>query len=97
MTSIWIKVLKSYEKAPRDVLTHGGRKYFYVYAEKGDVYVESGRMHKNASKISVRRRLDKENLEEIYENYVEGAKPSEILDITYNSVYWFGIFRDLGL
>lgn len=97
MTHIWNKILDSYSKNPRDILTFGKRKYFYVYTEKDDIYIESGREHINASKITVRRKLDKENLEFIYSKYKAGSKPSEVLDITYNSVYWFGIFYDLKL
>ena len=97
MTHIWNKILDSYSKNPRDILTFGKRKYFYVYTEKDDIYIESGREHINSSKITVRRKLDKENLEFIYSKYKAGSKPSEVLDITYNSVYWFGIFYDLKL
>ena len=97
MKDIWNKIVESFSKNPRDVLTFGKRKYFYVYAEKDDVYVESGREHRNASKIKVRRKLDSVNLEAIYAAYKSGSKPSETLDMTYNSVYWMGIFRDLDL
>jgi len=97
MTELWNKITESYIKEPRDVLTFGKRKYFYVYVDNNDLYVESGREHKNASDIKVRRKLDNENIESIYEAYKSGIKPGKIIDITYNSVYWFGIFRDLML
>ena len=97
MINVWNEIVTSYSKNPRDVLTFGKRKYFYVYEKDGDVYIESGRNHENASEIKTRRMLDKSNLENVYEKYKSGVKPSKILDITFNSVYWFGIFRDLGL
>lgn len=97
MKDIWNLIVKSYYANPRDVLTFGGRKYFYVYVEHGEVYLESGRNHSNSSDITSRRKLDKENLLTIYIEYKSGAKPNDILNITYNSVYWFGIFKDLKL
>ena len=97
MTHIWNEILNSFSKKPRDVLTFGKRKYFYVYTEGTDVYLESGREHKNASEIKGRRQLDKNNLQVVYEQYKLGSKPSEVADVTYNSVYWMGIFRDLDL
>lgn len=97
MNKVWNEILSSFSENPRDVLTYGKRKYFYVYAENGDLYVESGRSHSNASEIKIRRRLDKENFDDIYEEYKSGSKPSDIVELTYNSVYWMGIFRELGL
>ena len=97
MTEVWNLIADSYSKNPRDVLTYGKRKYFFVYVEENDIYIESGRTHKNASDIKTRRKIDKSNAETIYAAYKAGSKPSELLNVTYNSVYWFGIFRDLGL
>ena len=95
--TIWNIIVESFSETPRDVLTYGRRKYFYVFVENDDVYIESGREHKNISNIKVRRKLDSQNFDEVYEKYKSGAKPSEILNITYNSAYWFGIFRELNL
>lgn len=97
MKRLWNRILDSYKQLPRDVLTAGGRKYFFAYTENDDIYVESGREHQNASSIKARRRLDKENLAEIYEIYTSGEKASRITDITFNSVYWYGIFKDLDI
>ena len=97
MNNIWNKIVKDYKDDPRDVLTAGGRKYFYVYAEGNEVFIESGRTHSNASKISSRRRLDKESLDVVYNKYKTGARPKNLQDDTFNSVYWLGIFSDLGL
>lgn len=94
---IWNEIIASYSEQPRDVLTAGKRKYFYVYTQENDVYIESGRNHKNASEISSPRLLDKEELSIIYNKYIDGEKASDIKDITWNSVYWFGIFADLKL
>lgn len=94
---IWNAIITSYSAHPRDVLTAGKRKYFYAYTQENDVYIESGKDHKNASAISTPRRLDKENLSIIYDKYTDSAKASDITDMTWNSVYWFGIFDDLKL
>ena len=61
------------------------------------VYLESGRNHPNGSNISSTRTLDKENLSAVFEKYKSGSKPSNVTEITFNSVYWFGIFRDLKI
>ncbi|MBE6749404.1 MAG: hypothetical protein E7557_09295 [Ruminococcaceae bacterium] len=97
MTNIWELIVNSYSENPRDVLTSGGKVYFYVYVEDGKVFLESGRNHANKSKITGRRQLDESNLTTIYNEYKSGAKPSDLLNITFNSVYWFGIFKDLEL
>lgn len=97
MNEIWILIKNSYSVNPRDVLTYGGRKYFYVYAQVDNVYLESGRNHPNGSNISSTRTLDKENLNAVFEEYKSGSKPSDVTEITFNSVYWFGIFKDLKL
>lgn len=97
MSDIWSLIKNSYSVNPRDVLTSGGRKYFYVYTDGDNVYLESGRNHADSSVIAKRRALDKEKLNDIYNAYKEGAKPSDIKDITFNSVYWFGVFKDLKM
>ena len=97
MKEIWNLIKNSYSVDPRDVLTYGEKKYFYVYTEGDKVYLESGRNHHNASNISTRRALDKENLNDIYNAYKTEVKSNNIKKITFNSVYWFGIFRDLKL
>ncbi len=94
---IFERVKESFLRNPRDVLTFGGRKYFYVYVERGELYVEGGREHKNASRIKGRRKLDKANAEAVYAKYKVGAELSKIRELTYNSVYWLGIFRALDL
>lgn len=97
MNEIWDLIKNSYLVNPRDVLTYGGRKYFYVYTQDDKVYLESGRNHPNGSNMSSTRTLDKENLSAVFEKYKSGSKPSDVTEITFNSVYWFGIFRDLKL
>ena len=97
MNDIWNLIKNSYLDNPRDVLTFGGRKYFYVYTEGDNVYLESGRNHSNSSNLSTSHILDKAKINIIFDAYKAGSKPSEITDITFNSVYWFGIFKDLKL
>ena len=97
MQDLWMQIKSAYREQPRDVLTFGKRKYFYVYTEGDEVYLESGKNHENASVIKGRRVLDKANLEAIYAAYRAGCGAGEVTDITFHSTYWFGIFLDLGL
>ena len=91
----WGEIFDSFAKNPRDVITQANGVWFYTYTEGKDIYVESGRNHKNRSKITTRRKLDRKNFETIYDMYLNNTPRSKILDITRNSSYWFGIFSDL--
>ena len=82
---------------PFITIGYGGRKYFYVYSQGDNVYLENGRNHPSGSNISSTRTLDKKNLNAVFEEYKSGSKPSDVTKITFNSVYWFGIFKDLKL
>ena len=91
----WNEILQSYVQNPRDVITRKNGIWFYAYAEENNVYVEAGRNHTHRSKITVRRRLDKENFEKVLEMYINGEPRLEICQVTQNSSYWFGIFAEL--
>ena len=91
----WNEIFESYAKNPRDVITRHKGKWFYTYVDGKNIYVETGRNHINRSKITIRRRLDSENYETIYDMYVNDVPKEEVRRITYNSSYWFGIFSDL--
>ena len=97
MKDIWDLIKSSFSVNPRNVLTYGGRKYFYVYTDGNNVHLESGHNCPNGSNISTPRTLDRENLNAVFEEYKNGSKPSDVTKITFNSVYWFGIFKDLKL
>ena len=97
MKDIWNLIKSSFSVNPRNVLTYGGKKYFYVYTDGNNVHLESGQNCPNGSNISTPRTLDKENLNAVFEEYKNGSKLSDVTKITFNSVYWFGIFKVLKL
>ena len=103
-TIVWETMVRSFANNPRDVQTvplSGGGIWFFVYAEYGNIYVESGRNHTNSSIIRNRRRLEKEKTEKmlsIYHRRSRGeAVAQEAKATTQNQVYWYGIFADLKL
>lgn len=91
----WEEIFDSFAKDPRDVITRQNGVWFYTYTEGKNIYVESGKNHTHCSKITTRRRLDSENFEIIYDMYLNNTPRSEVLNVTINSSYWFGIFSDL--
>ena len=100
----WEERVTSYKKDPRDVKTVPLRKsgiWFYVYVENGNVYIENAKNHTDSSKLKCRRKLAKMELEamlSIYHRRNNGESfTQEATDITYNQVYWYGIFADMGL
>lgn len=94
-TLTWEAILKSFTENPRDVITRKNGVWFYTYGDGKNVYVEAGKNHGNCSKITVRRRLDHKNFEEIFDMYENNIPRSEVQEITQNSSYWFGIFSTL--
>ena len=91
----WEGIFKSFTENPRDVITRKNGVWFYAYGDGENVYVEAGKNHKKCSKITMRRRLDREKFEEIFDMYVNNSPLREVREITQNSSYWFGIFSDL--
>ena len=91
----WEGIFKSFTDNPRDVITRKNGVWFYAYGDGENVYVEAGKNHKKCSKITMRRRLDREKFEEIFDMYVNNSPLREVREITQNSSYWFGIFSDL--
>ena len=57
MKDIWDLIKSSFSVNPRNVLTYGGRKYFYVYTDGNNVHLESGHNYPNGSNISTPRTL----------------------------------------
>jgi len=92
----WEEILNSYTKKPRDVITLKRGLWFYVYGDGEEVYIEAGKKHCPSSKINSTRKIDKQNFEVVYKTYLSSAPRSEIADVTYNSAYWFGIFKDMS-
>ena len=88
-------IVNSFTNNPRNVLTRKNGVWFYAWGDGENVYIESGRDKARCSKITVRRRLDLNNFEQVYEMYLLGSPRSEVCDVTQNSSYWFGIFEDL--
>ena len=72
---MWTDVVNAYVNNARDVKTDPkppkGANYttnpkgiwFYVYAENGNIYIESARNHSNSSRISGRRKLENEKFD----------------------------------
>lgn len=99
----WQTIYESFKENPRDIRTtpKGNRqpRWFFVYSEKGNVYIDNAREHNYSSKIKQRRKLDKDNFEKmivLYDKRNHGVPVSEkACAITFNQVYWFGILCDL--
>ncbi|MBO4982905.1 MAG: hypothetical protein J6D23_02515 [Clostridia bacterium] len=102
---IWNKIVSEFKTNPRDVSTFPMKnttpKWFYVYVMSGNVYVESGRFHKNVSSIKGTRKLNNEELDEmliLHRRRKRGESVSqEATQRTVNQVYWYGIFKEIGL
>lgn len=100
----WDEIVSSYKENPRDVKTAPMRKdgiWFYVYAEASDIYIENAKNHLISSKIKVRRKIEKEKFNLLlllyYRRKNGESVTKEAIEITYNQVYWYGIFADMGL
>ena len=100
----WEDIVASYANNPRDVKTVPFRKngiWFYVYVENGSVYIENAKKHADSSKLKYRRKLEENKLDailSIYHRRNNGESVTqEAVDITYNQVYWYGIFADMGI
>ena len=99
----WQTIYESFKGNPRDVRTtpkgNSQPRWFFVYSENGNVYIDNAREHNYSSKIKQRRKLDKDNLEkmiELYDKRNHGVSVGEkARAVTFNQVYWFGILCDL--
>ena len=103
--NIWTTILQSYTDTPRDVKTYTRIKrepqWFYVYGANGNIYIQPAKNHLNCCKMKSTITLKKEEANavyELYKKYIGGLIPrNEFYQITWNSSYWMGIFKDLGL
>jgi hypothetical protein len=100
----WEEIVTSYKKHPRDVITVPLRKsgiWFYVYVENDNVYIENAKNHTSSAKLKCRRTLEKCKLDAMlsihYRRKNGEAVTQEAIDTSYNQVYWYGIFSDMGL
>ncbi len=99
----WEEMVSSYINNPRDVKTiplHKEGVWFYVYVENNNIYVESARNHlTNSSVIRNRRKIENEKADIMLSFYYRRKKgeavAKEATKITYNQVYWYGIFADM--
>ena len=76
-------------------------KWFYVYVENGKIVIDVAREHEPKSTISKPRILFENEIEEIYELYIQRKQGHSVSgqakSATRNQVYWYGIFSDMRL
>ena len=99
----WQNIYDSFKENPRDVKTNPKRgsnpRWFYVYSENGNVFIEVAREHSNSSEITQRRPLDKNNFEKMIELNDKRNRgfsvTAEATAVTMNQSYWYGILWDM--
>lgn len=104
-STIYQDLVNEYLARPRDVCTvpldRRSPKWFFVYSEDGVLFVESGRHHANASSLKRRAKLSETQLDtmlDIYHRRQQGeAVTAEAQAATFQKVYWYGIFSDMGM
>ena len=98
------KLVENFKRNPRDVhtvpFTRKDFKWFYVFTDNDNLYVESA--HDHDPKCAVKRRLLQEkecdNILSIYHRRSNSEQVSaEAQECTRSQVYWYGIFSDLNL
>lgn len=101
---LWETIVNSFGQEARDIQTipfKGGGLWFYVSSQDDKVYVSKARNHTDSSQIQGIRSLDKHNCEAMFDLYQRRKRgehvSSEAKAITRNQVYWYGIFKSLGL
>ena len=100
----WHTICNSFVQNPRDVITvpkNKKGKWFFVCAEKDGIFIESAKEHNDSCRIKGRRRLEENKLESmlnIYYKRLNGESVTkEAAKVTFNQIYWYGIFAELGL
>lgn len=102
---MWEKLLEEFSMYPRDICTvpklQVEPKWFHVYVEHGNLYVERAKTHEPSSTIKHRLRLNSEELDgmkQLYDRRKAGEAISALAtQQSWMSVYWYGIFSELGL
>lgn len=97
-------LVNNYRDTPKEIptapLVRRSPTWFKVYEHRGTIYIASGEAHPNASSICPDRRLNPGEFSEMLELYLmrkQGKPVSRLAKKSINSVYWFGIFNDLGI
>ena len=101
----YVELANAYRDDPREIPTapvNGiAPKWFYVYEDRGTIYVASGKTHDNVCSICPDRRLKPAEMPVMLELYHSRLKGESIWreagTQSINASYWFGIFRDLNL
>lgn len=97
------KLVEEYAENPRDVATvpirKRERRWFYVFAEKGFLYVCAARRHEGSCNIKEPIRLKEKQLAimlDIYHRRQNGeAVSSEASRVSLQASYWYGVFADM--
>ena len=103
---MWEDIVKSYTDNPREVcsqpITKRPGRWFFVYVENGDLYVDCAKEHKPSSQLTKRRMLsaDAEKCNIVFDLYCRRKRgeqvSAEATATTVNQIYWYGIFADMG-
>lgn len=104
-TISYLELVNQFINNPRDIITKPitGKdgKWFYTYVENGKIIVYEAKEHTPKCSIKKPRVLCKNELEDIYELYLQRKQGKSVskqaTNVTMNQVYWYGIFSDIGL
>lgn len=96
-SNIWDLIYKYISANPGDIQTISRKIWFNAYAENENIYIESASSHAPSSRITVRRRLDKENADTVYALYKKSADWKDVAKATRNYTYWQAIFAKAEL
>ena len=95
-------IVKEFTLNPRDVhtvpISGKNYKWFYVFVENGQLYVEMSHDHFPKCHVKKRNLLEKEcgRIFEIYQRRLKGESVSkEAQKCTRSQVYWYGIFHEI--
>ena len=102
----WTKIVEEYTLNPRDVITIPTMKnkdgiWFYVHVEEGNVYITDAEFHSESSRVNKPIKLQEKQFEDMLSLYLRrknGESVSqEATDKSFQHVYWYGIFADMGI
>lgn len=101
----WAEIVESYTSNPRDVqtvpVTNKKGIWFYVHVENENVYITDAEYHKDSSKISNPIRLQQAKFSKMLDLYLQRRTGNEVSheakNTSFQQVYWYGIFADMGI
>ena len=101
----YAQIVSDFLNNPRDVSTAPQRnstpKWFHVTAVGGSLYISNAKFHKLSCRITVSRKLNEKEYEQMLDYYHQRLARENIsqtvASFTINSSYWYGIFNELGL